>query len=294
LKLKTTAWLYLFLLLSFSSAIAQQQASPMVDHTRPHPRIVQTEATGKRVDLATLKGARLFTTASLNPEKPVPLVVHFHGAPWLVEVHTAQHLRRAALITIQLGSGPSVYRKPFEDVKLFGMLLDEARQLLGLKQGWSSITLMGFSAGYGGIRQVLRTPEYFSKVNNILLVDAMHASYSPEGKLLAEGGVVNAADIDIYVEFAKQAVLGKKNFVFTHSEIFPGTYASTTECADYLLEKLGLKRNPSLKEGPVGMQQLSAIDVKGFHLRGYAGNTAQDHVDHFQGMWSWFELLKIR
>ena len=266
----------------------------MVDHTRPHPRIAQTEARGRRIDLTTLKGAKVFVTPSLNPDKPVPLLVHFHGAPWLVEVVVAQHLPRAALITIQLGSGSSVYRKPFEDVKLFRAMLDEAKQGLGLKQGWSSVTLTGFSAGYGGIRQVLRTPEYFADVNSVLLLDAMHASYAPEGKLLADGGAINSPDVDVYVEFARQASLGKKNFVFTHSEIFPGTYASTTECADYLLAQLSLKQKPELKTGPIGMQQLSVVDVKGFHLRGYAGNTAQDHVDHFQAMSAWFELLKIR
>ena len=117
LKIKSTVWLVLVFFVAFSSARAQQQASPMVDHTRPHPRIAQTEARGRRIDLTTLKGAKVFVTPSLNPDQPVPLLVHFHGAPWLVVV-VAQHLPRTALITIQLRSGSSVYRKPFEDVKL--------------------------------------------------------------------------------------------------------------------------------------------------------------------------------
>jgi hypothetical protein len=266
----------------------------MVDHTRPHPRIAQTEAPGRRFDLVSLKGAQLFVTSSLNPKKPVPLIVHFHGAPWLVEAQLARYLPRAALITVQLGSGSSVYRKPFTDVKLFQTVLDEARQLLSLDHGWSSITLSGFSAGYGGIREILRNPQDFELVNNVLLLDAMHASYSPEGKLIADGGVINAPDVDVYVKFAREATLGNKSFVFTHSEIFPGTYASTTECADYLLQQLKLNRRPELQTGPVGMQQLSAVDSKGFHLRGFAGNTAQDHVDHFQSMADWWRLLKIK
>jgi hypothetical protein len=196
-----------------------------------------------------------------------------------------------ALITVQLGSGSSAYRRPFEQADLFQNVLSEAAETLGAKRGWSSITLSGFSAGYGGVREILRRPEYFALVNNVLLLDGLHASYSPEGKLLADGGTIQASDIDVFVNFAREAVAGRKTFVVTHSEIFPGTYASTTECADYLLAQLALKRHPKLALGPMGMQQLSAVDAGGFHVRGYAGNSAPDHVDHLQAMPARFRLV---
>ena len=72
--------------------------------------------------------------------------------------------------------------------------------------------------------------------------------------------------------------------LITHSEIFPGTYASTTETADYLIKTLDLKRKPVLKWGPVGMQTLSETRFKGFTILGFAGNTAPDHVDHYHGL----------
>ena len=266
----------------------------MVDQTRPHPRIAQTEAHGQRIDLATLKGARLFVSPRVNVNKPVPLVIHFHGVPWLIELHISRQLPQAALITVQLGTGSSAYRRPFESEALFQSLLDEANKALGLKRGWSSITLTGFSAGYGAVREILKTPEYFALVQNVLLLDGMHASYIPEGKRLADGGVVDATGVEVFVKFAREAVRGNKNFTFTHSEIFPGTYASTTECADYLLNQLNLSRVPQLKQGPIGMQQLSEVDVKGLHVRGYAGNTAPDHVDHLQAMPGWFPLLRVK
>ena len=287
---------------AISSARLQtpQSPSPMVDHTRPHPRVTQTEAAGRRVDLKSLKGATLFIGPRVNPNQPVPLLIHFHGAPWLIEGHVARYLPKAALITVQLGSGSSVYRKPFEQTNLFRALLDEAGQVLSIKRGWASITLSGFSAGYGGVREILRRPEYFAMVNNVLLLDGMHASYSPEGKLLADGGTIQASDIDVFVNFAREAVAGRravagrKTFVVTHSEIFPGAYASTTECADYLLAQLSLKRSAKLAQGPMGMQQLSAVNAGGFHLRGYAGNSAQDHVDFLHAMPAWFRLFGVR
>lgn len=278
-----------------------QPHSPTLDQTRPHPRVTQTETIGHRTDLKSLPGARLFTTSNVNPNKPVPLLIHFHGAPWLIETHIARYLPKAALITVQLGAGSSAYRRPFENPNLFRELLNEAGQALSIKRGWSSITLTGFSAGYGGVREILRRPEYFALVNNVLLLDGMHASYFPEGKLLADGGTIQASDVDVFVSFARAAAAGRKTFVVTHSEIFPGAYASITECADYLLAQLSLKRRPTtvtrsprLANGPMGMQQLSAVDARGLHLRGYAGNTAPDHVDFLHAMPAWFGLLRIK
>jgi len=268
-----------------------QAPSPMVDHTRPHLRVKQREVPGRRVDLQALKGARLFINPRVDPNRPVPLLIHFHGAPWLIEQHVTDHLPRAALITVQLGAGSSVYRRPFADTDLFQQLLQEAAKELQLRRGWASITLSGFSAGYGAVREILRHPADFAVVNNVLLLDGMHTSYVPEGKPLADGGTIDASGLDSFIAFAKEAVEGRKTFVFTHSEIFPGTYASTTECGDFLLTQLHLTNRPVLRQGPLGMQQLSVVDAGRFHMRGYAGNSAPDHVDHLQAMPAWFGLV---
>jgi hypothetical protein len=279
--------------LSLSAQPAQQHPSPMTDTTRPHPRIAQVETPGRRIELKALRGAVLFAGPKVKVDKPVPLLVHFHGAPWLAQYHAAQRLPRAALITVQLGAGSAAYGRPFEDPEIFRAIIDEAKAELGLKHGWSSITLTGFSAGYGAVRAILRQETNFTRVDNVLLLDGIHAGYSPEGKLAADGGTVNAADLDSFVAFAREAAAGKRSFVITHSEIFPGTYASTTECVDHLLGALGIKRKSRLKTGPIGMQQLSVADAKGLHIRGYAGNTAQDHVDHLHAMFEWFKLLDV-
>ena len=287
--------LFVLLLSPVRSSSPQQQAnqnpSPTIDHTRPHPRIQQTEVPWRRFDLTSLKGARLFAGSRMNVHKPVPLIVHFHGAPWLVELHVARSQPKAALITVQLGSGSNAYRRPFEQAELFQSMLEEASRELGLEHGWSTVTLSGFSAGYGAVRQILRSPKYFALVKNVILLDGIHTSYVPEGKLMADGGTLDPSGLSVFIDFAAEAVAARKGFVLTHSEIFPGTYGSTTECADYLLEQLKLVRRPRLQRGPIGMQQLSFVDAGGFHLRGYAGNSAPDHVDHLQAMPAWFRLL---
>ena len=42
------------------------------------------------------------------------------------------------------------------------------------------------------------------------------------------------------------------------------------------------------------MQQTSEVNVKGFHVRGYAGNTGEDHGDQLQAMPEWLKQLKIK
>jgi hypothetical protein len=206
------------------------------------------------------------------------------------------HFPRAALITVQLGSGSSVYNRPFDGTGTFRALLDEARDLVSPGTSWSSVTLTGWSAGYGAIRAILRDPAGFATVDNVLLLDGIHASYVPEGRRLADGGQVRTQDLDSFERFAREAIAERKSFVITHSEVFPGTYVSTTEASDYLLNVLGLKRKVSSGPGPMGMRQATTADRGQFHVRAYSGdasNGAPDHIDHIFAIHHWLKLLNI-
>ncbi len=279
---------------SAQEPVTSVSAAPTPTRTIEHRRIAQTQASGRRVPLKSLNGAQLFVGPGVDLKRRVPLIIHFHGAAWLIEAHISQSLPGASLITVNLGSGSSVYGRPFERENAFIELVNEAERELSPGKGWSSITLTGFSAGYGAIRAILRHDRYFALVNNVLLLDGIHADYVPEGRTIADGGAVDALDVDAFVKFGSESARGRKNFVVTHSQIAPGTYASTTECVDHLLGKLGLKRKGIKRSGPGGMEQLSAVDKKGFHVRGFAGDTAPDHVDHLHEMPAWFGLLGLK
>jgi hypothetical protein len=267
---------------------------PVTDSPRTHRRITQTEVPGRRVQLKSLNGAQLFVGPDVDPKRRVPLIIHFHGVAWLIETHISRSLPQAALITVNLGAGSSVYGRPFERENAFTELIVEAERELGLRKGWSSITLIGFSAGYGSIRAILRNERSFALVDNVLLLDGIHADYVSEGRPLAQGSVVDPIDVDAFVKFAAEAAKGRKNFVITHSAIVPGSYASTTECVDHLLERVKVNRKRIALNGPGEMQQLSRADNKGFRVRGYAGETASDHVDHLHEMPEWFRLLGLK
>ncbi|MGQ0562167.1 MAG: hypothetical protein ACT443_09870, partial [Gemmatimonadota bacterium] len=137
-----------------------------------------------------------------------------------------------------------------------------------------------------------RDSAHFAAVNAVLLLDGMHTSYEPAGQVLALGGKLDPSKLTEVLRFARAAVDGKKRFLITHSEIFPGTFASTTETSDFLLAALGLKRKPVLAWGPLGMQQTSEIRKGRLAVLGFAGNSAPDHVDHFHGMYHFLAALE--
>jgi vacuolar-type H+-ATPase subunit H len=77
-------------------------------------------------------------------------------------------------------------------------------------------------------------------------------------------------------------VAGRKQMIVTHSEIFPGTFASTTETADWLLHALGLRRTPVLRWGPRGMQQLSEVRTEAAQIRDGARAEGQRIVEEMR------------
>lgn len=263
-------------------------------YQRIHQRVERREVAGERFDISSLKGSKLFSPRKFRADEQVGLVIHFHGAASLIEQHIAEHTKNTVLITVNLGAGSRVYGTPFEREAAFAEIIDEASKLLGMNRGFASITLTGFSAGYGSIRAILRHPKNFERVDSVLLLDGIHASYVPEGVALTSGGKVKDDDLDSYVAFAQAAVKKRKRFVVTHSEIVPVTYVSTTEASDYLLTKLRLKRKPRIAAGPNGMRQLSYSQKGRFRVFGYAGDTAPDHVDFLHSMPAWFEYLDIK
>jgi len=256
---------------------AQQNPSPMVEHARPHPRLKEESLAGLREKLST---GTLFIPAKLARRTSLPLVLHFHGGTWLPEV-AANTSGRFAAIAVQSGSGSAAYAKPFAAAGSFAAMLREAEQKSGKRFG--PVILTAWSAGCGAVREILRVPENYARVDKVLLIDGLHASYvsGKPGPLESE---LVAENLDIFLQFARDAVGGRKTFLVTHSEIFPGTFASTTETADWLLSKLSLRRRPALRKGPMGLQQLSEAGSGRFRVIGYAGNSAPDHVDQLHSL----------
>jgi len=260
----------------------------MVEETRAHERLVERILPGTKRTFVGPAGRPVEVYVPRRTRDQFDLVIHFHGAAWLAQQSVASADDRAVAAVLNLGSGSGAYGRPFAEPAVFDTLIARIATDVGGVHGGTArvgrITLVGFSAGYGAIRAILREPRHFASVNNVLLLDGIHTSYVPENTPLASGGALDTANLAVFVEFARAAVRGDKRFVLTHSEIFPGTFASTTECANWLLRSLGVSRKPVLRWGPRGMQQLSEARSGGFEIFSFAGNSAPDHIDQLHAL----------
>ena len=269
---------------------AAQNPSPMVEETRAHQRLVQKTLPGATRSFSGPAGkpVEVFVPDRVRERDQVDLVIHFHGVAWIPEQSVAELGDRTVTAVVNLGAGSGTYDRAFADPTTFDSLLSgvtrEVSAAAGRVERIGRLTLVGFSAGHGAVRAILREPRHFARVDAVLLLDGMHTSYIPEGVVLANGGAMDTTNLVAFTNFARAAMRGEKRFLVTHSEIFPGTFASTTETADWMLRALGLRRTPVLRWGPRGMQQLSEVHSGKLEVLGFAGNSAPDHVDQLQSM----------
>jgi hypothetical protein len=274
---------------------ASQNPSPMVEHARAHERIEPRELAGTRRTFDGLlpRPVEVFVPAETQHADALHLVIHFHGGAFIPEYAVSQLGNDHVVAVVSLTPSvvyDSIFTVPAVYDSLLAAIRRETSAALNHAATFADVTLVGFSAGHGAIRAILRDSAHFESVSAVLLLDGMHTSYVPANTVMSKGGTLDENNLVTFVRFARAAMRGEKRFLITHSEIFPGTFASTTETADYLLAALGLKRTPVLHWGPRGMQQLSEAKQGRFEILGFAGNAAPDHVDQFQGM---PEFLKI-
>jgi hypothetical protein len=262
----------------------------MSESTRAHERLARRELGGTKRTLTGPAGkpVEVWIPDAARHRDTVPVVIHFLGAAWLPEQAVADAAPGSVAVVLNLGAGSGIYDWSFREPAAFDSLLAgigrEVSQANEAPVALGRITLSAFSAGHGAVRAILRHPQHAARVDAVLLLDGMHTSYIPEGTVLADGGALDTTNLVAFRDFARAAMRGEKRFLVTHSEIFPGTFASTTETADWLLRSLGLLRTPVLAWGPRGTQQLSEVQAGRFELRGYAGNSAPDHVDQLHAM----------
>jgi hypothetical protein len=277
------------LLFLASTLMAQmpQNPSPMVEHTREHPRLTKQTPAGRRVDLGL---GTLFVPERVKNTRGVRLLLFFHGGDWLPEVAVAR-TRNMAVISVQAGAGSSTYASLFADPLRFPKLIAEAEGKSGLK--FSEVELGGWSAGCGALRQILKDPASYERVSRVLCIDGIHTGYV-NGQPGPEESQIDPENLQVWLQIGRDAMARKKRLIITHSEIFPGTFASTTETADYLEREWGVKCHAVVKWGPMKTQILSETKAGRLLLLGFAGNSAPDHVDELQSLPEYLSWLMKR
>lgn len=253
------------------------------------PLEAQGVAAGTRIDLTASFGlnggggqfAQMFVPDYYRPpsDSGILLVFHLHSASWAAEDEVYKPRANAVLFNIHLGALSSPYQSWFADQTRFGRIIDTVLWRLhrhGFVRGARLRTLVvtSFSAGYAGVREVLKAPGYYQRVDALTLADGLHCNSDPPTR-----------DIQMrdFLSFARDARDNRKVFCLTHSNITTTGYESTTQTADYLLAGTGLARAPAAQTDSIGLMY-SRADSGRFHLRGYRGDTAPDHLKHLYAM----------
>ena len=206
------------------------------------------------------------------------VMFHFHGHE-PVRKEWVQVMDGAVLVGIDLGIGSGPYASAFASPEAFKKLVDSVEKAMAAKTGKKNahvrnVGLSAWSAGYGAVGEILQQELAKKLVDTVILLDGLHSGYS--------GDSLNELQLRPFVDFAKSAAARQKLMFVSHSSIIPPGYASTTETANFLIEKLGGRPRKTEPRGrdPMGLDLNTRFSKGSFHVRGYDGNDKMDHCAH--------------
>jgi hypothetical protein len=247
------------------------------------------EPKGQRV---ALTDGKLFVPDGFKPERDgIDLTLHLHGSATVVEKNFVGAGRPGVLVTVVLPGLSGVYTERFKDPKTFQRILDEARTHLAKlgveKPAWRRVVVSSFSAGYGGVREMLKDEAAYARIDALVLADSLYAGYAGSGTERR----VNPEQMSGFVRFAKAATAGEKWFILSHCLLKPDGYASTGETADFLLAAVAGKREAVEETWPGGLKLQTRYRGKQFEVYGFAGDAGPDHMRHLQNLASFWERV---
>jgi len=203
------------------------------------------------------------------------LVIHFHGHE-AIRKEWVKVMDGTLLVGIDLGTASSAYAAQFEALSAFSSLVNQVETAVAKTRGLPrakvrNLGLSAWSAGYAAIGQILSQLDSAKRVDAVILLDGLHASYV--------GDDLDTRRLSPFVDFARLAKARRKFMYVSHSSIIPPDYASTTETENYLVFALsGTPRSASARAvDPWGLELNSRFDSGDFHMRGFDGDDEMDH-----------------
>lgn len=236
---------------------------------------------GRRVDLPD--DAKLFVPASFKPiDGKVNMVLHLHGTPTVTEPALVAVGWNAVLVSFNRNGLSSAYSKPFSDPALFPRLIDEAAKAAPgdpeAKWEVGHVVVSSFSAGFGGVREILKTPSSHDRIDAIVMADSIYCGY--EGDPAAKR--VDPYLMSGFEKFAREAAEGRKTMLVSHSSQVPPGYASTTETADFLLKAVDASSEAVDVDWGDGWRQIRKGTRGRFVVLGFNGEGPEDHMRHLR------------
>ena len=210
----------------------------------------------------------------------ITLVFHLHSASWAAENQVYRAEANAILFNIHLGAFSSPYQNYFTNQNNFQAIIDTISAELDRRQIVKNPTVQhlivtSFSAGYAGVREMLKQNVYYDQIKAIHLADGLHATSNVS---------IMETQMQDFVRFARDARDQKKIMRMTYSSIPTPGYESTTSTANYLIEHIGAARISVNEDDEIGTMY-SRCDSGNFNLRGYLGDTADNHMQHLYAMY---------
>ncbi len=253
---------------------------------------------GKRVELG-VEGAKLFVPEGYQPGAggAVDVLLHLHGAPSVLEPAVATSGWKGVLVSFNRKGLSRVYTEPFSDPELFPKLIEATRIAIRHSTKGSAEPKIGrvyvssFSAGFGGVRELLKTPRHFERIDGLIMLDSIYCGYGGDVKYHQPDPQLMAG----FRQFALEAAAGRKWFLISHSEQVPGAYASTTETADYLIKCVGGQSRQRSVEWAKDWRLSRESATGRFIVLGFAGSVGADHMKHLRHVdqiWTYF-LKKV-
>lgn len=293
--MKLTKILFPILFLSVSLVFAKNWTPYEISTALPYQETLIGDYVPIVIDTSYRGTVYVYFPSDYRPSrKGFDVLVHFHTSPWLIEQEFAKAGRKAVIVTINFPGLSGVYSGPFQkDTTLFRYILNQTISITTAKFHHTKphirhLAISSFSAGYGAVGVLLKQPEYYNEINEVLLVDSLHASIKD-----TTSREVVTKNLDAFVPLVKDAVKRKKTFVSTHSSILPATYAGTPETNAYLISVAGGKPTLfSVDTASIGKLYLK-FDKGNFHVRGYTGDNGAAHLAQVRAIKYWYEALKI-
>ncbi len=241
-----------------------------------------------------LSGELLIPSSFLDSSKSIDLFIHLHGKASIVQDAFLRSKLDGILFTIHLGMFSSPYRTAFSDTNYFKIILDEIIERIEeelrfkISENQLKIFMSSFSAGYAGIREILKQENYYQKIYGIILLDGLHTDYIDT----EQGRIVNPIQMKDYLRFARDAINFKRKFLITHSEIIPEDYSSTTETAHYLIDSTNSEKIFDERYFNEGFVQKYYVFNGKFRVIGFYGDKASDHMKHLYNLDKFLRMLK--
>lgn len=299
---KIVGWTAILLLVGGGPLLAcsHEPARPIARAAHPSPVAAITDAGPSPVTSAPapteprepyrtalgLRGSELYLPPTFSaPKGQYDLIVHFHGEGRFQEKNIENARLNVAVVSINLGLGTDPYSNTFKNPEVFDRLLADVQSEVekdgraGATPKLHRLALSAWSAGFSSVARVM-TDAVAPRVDAVLLADGFFTNFSNPKKR-----EVNKQGLERFVKLTEQARKNEKLFTITHTTIPTGPYPSVQECVGTLLELEHLEKRQCSIDGPrPKMHQFYKVDEGSFHIQGFQGVKASDHVRQLHAM----------